>query len=255
MSFTIALCDDDSEQLSYFRTILSEWASERKIDVRILEYSSAENFLFEYPDNPCNFLLLDIEMKKLNGMEVAKKLRRENDMLPIVFVTGFSEYISEGYDVQALHYLLKPVNKEKLFEVLDRYVRGKNIKTDEIIIRTKDGASHVATSQIVFIEAFGRKTEVTIFNGASFAERCGKIVECIESVDSIGCFEKLLEKQKDFFHCHRSYLVNMRYVKSVGKTSITLDSGKLLPLSRRLYQEVNRKFIEYYKGGLQGTGE
>ncbi|MDE7300372.1 MAG: LytTR family DNA-binding domain-containing protein, partial [Lachnospiraceae bacterium] len=108
---TIAICDDDNSQISALKKMLTEWNSCTVIN----EYSSAEQFLFHYPDASCHLLLLDIEMGDMNGMELARELRARGDMLPIIFITGFSEYIGDGYDVEALHYLLKPVDKRKLF--------------------------------------------------------------------------------------------------------------------------------------------
>ncbi|MDE6710036.1 MAG: LytTR family DNA-binding domain-containing protein, partial [Oscillospiraceae bacterium] len=112
---TIAICDDDNSQINALKKMLTEWNS----NTIISEYNSAEQFLFNYPDVSCDLLLLDIEMGDMNGMELAKKLRAKGDMLPIIFITGFSQYIGDGYDVEALHYLMKPVDKKKLFQVLD----------------------------------------------------------------------------------------------------------------------------------------
>ena len=113
----VAICEDDESQINALKKMLTEWNS----CTIISEYNSAEQFLFNYPDISCHLLLLDIEMGDMNGMELARELRARGDMLPIIFITGFSEYIGDGYDVEALHYLLKPVDKIKLFQVLDRY--------------------------------------------------------------------------------------------------------------------------------------
>ena len=125
MQITIALCDDDSEQIKNLRRLIGEWAESKPFAVNVAGYESGEQFLFEYPDNPCSLLLLDIEMSGINGMELAKKLRSSGNRLPIIFITGYSDYIGEGYDVEALHYLLKPVEKDRLFAVLDRYAAGR----------------------------------------------------------------------------------------------------------------------------------
>ena len=86
---TIAICDDDSSQTEALKNMLREWNA----DTVINEYASAEQFLFSYPDKSCDLLLLDIEMGDMNGMELARKLRGRGDTLPIVFVTGYSEFM------------------------------------------------------------------------------------------------------------------------------------------------------------------
>ena len=96
MQITIALCDDDSEQIKNLRRLIGEWADGKPFAVNIAGYESGEQFLFEYTDNPCDLLLLDIEMSGINGMELAKKLRSAGDMLPIIFITGYSDYMSDG---------------------------------------------------------------------------------------------------------------------------------------------------------------
>lgn len=231
MPVTVALCDDEREQISLLRRCLMNWAEDKPFAVDIKEYESAEGFLFDYEDDPCDLLLLDIEMKGENGMELARRLRDRGDMLPIIFITGYDEYISQGYDVEALHYLIKPVDEGRLSGVLDKYISRCNDISEEIIVETEDMTRRICADNIVFIEAFGRKTEIHLSDSS-----------VIKSSMSIGEFRKT----QLFIGCHRSYLVNLRYVVSIGKTSLFLDSGGEIPLSRRLYNDVNKKFIEYY---------
>lgn len=230
MQITIALCDDDSEQIKNLRRLIGEWADGKPFAVNIAGYESGEQFLFEYQDNPCNLLLLDIEMSGINGMELAKKLRSAGDMLPIIFITGYSDYMADGYDVEALHYLLKPVETDKLFAVLDRYAARQG-RSEEIILTTADGTCRAAADSIAYIEAFGRKTAVHL--------RDKTVLECNMSISEF-------ENFSGFIHCHRSYIVNLEQVRSITKTSVILETGEEIPLSRRLYNEVNKSFIEFY---------
>ena len=154
-------------------------------------------------------------------------------MLPIVFITGYSDYIAEGYDVEALHYLLKPVAKEKLFAVLDKYVEKRSVKADELIIETANGATHISADRITYIEAFGRKTAVYLSDD--------RIIDCMVSISRFSAM-----RLNGFVSPHRSYIVNLRHIRTIGRTALILDNGEVIPLSRRLYAEVNRRFIEFY---------
>ncbi|MGN0634057.1 MAG: LytR/AlgR family response regulator transcription factor [Oscillospiraceae bacterium] len=225
----IAICDDDNTQVKALKNLLYS----RNDRILIDEYNSGEQFLFEYEDNPCDLLLLDIEMDGINGMELAKKLRSKGDMLPIIFITGFSEYMSDGYDVEALHYLLKPVDSQKLFSVLDKYLSKKQNKSLGIIVKTAEATTHISFDDIIYIEAQGRKTLVKLISA-----------DTLECENGIGYLSDKLSDS--FVRCHRSYIVNLRYVRSIGKTEIALDSGESLPLSRRLYKEINDRFIGFY---------
>ena len=123
MNYKIAVCDDSDIDREYLTRLLNQWAEKEHHSIRISGFCSAENFLFHYAEeNDFDILLLDIEMGAMDGVTMAKKLRRENDTIQIIFITGYSEYIAEGYEVAALHYLMKPVKEEKLFSVLDRAV-------------------------------------------------------------------------------------------------------------------------------------
>lgn len=230
MQITIALCDDDSEQIKNLRRLIGEWADGKPFAVNIAGYESGEQFLFEYPDDPCDLLLLDIEMRGINGMELAKKLRSAGDMLPIIFITGYSDYMADGYDVEALHYLLKPVETDKLFAVLDRYAARQG-RSAEIILTTSEGTCRAAADSIYYIEAFGRKTAVHL--------RDKTVLNCNMSISEF-------ENFSGFIHCHRSYIVNLEQVRSITKTAVILETGEEIPLSRRLYNEVNKSFIEFY---------
>lgn len=226
---TIAICDDDNNQINALKAMLTEWNNH----IIINEYNSAEQFLFVYSDAPCDLLLLDIEMGDMNGMELARKLRSKDDMLPIIFITGYSEFMQDGYDVEALHYLLKPVDKDKLFSVLDRYA-SRHPADSRVIFPGGEESVCVNADDIMYLEAFGKKTQITL--------KDGKEIECTCGLSAAA--ERLGE---GFVSCHRSYIVNIGYIRSISKTEITLDNGRKIPLSRRLYDSVNKAFISFYK--------
>ena len=228
----IAICDDNDKQISLLRRLLGEWSADKPFALIIDEYISAESFLFSYPDKPCDLILLDIEMKNISGIDLAKKLRAGGDMLPIIFITGYSDYMSDGFEVEALHYLLKPVDQAKLFEVLNRYIRRHNPGND-IMLKCEDKTLHISPDMIEYCEAVGKKTHVHLSDGRTLICETG-----------IGNLMNILND--DFVFCHRSYIVNLRFVRSIGKTDVNLDSGCAIPLSRRLCKEVNDKFIGFY---------
>ena len=121
MKLKIAICDDEKKQIEYITSLVSKWSTSNAHSCEIRTFASAESFLFEYEDDKAyDILLLDIEMGNMNGVELAKNIRRSNDTVQIIFITGFPDFIAEGYDVSALHYLVKPVSVDKLRAVLDK---------------------------------------------------------------------------------------------------------------------------------------
>ena len=118
MKYSIAICDDSKTDAALVQSFLLEWAKQRGTEVEIEVFPSAESFLFRYDEYKAfDILLFDVEMSGMDGVSAARKVRRENEAVQIVFITGYSDYIAEGYDVAALHYLMKPLNKEKFFSV------------------------------------------------------------------------------------------------------------------------------------------
>lgn len=117
MKYKIAVCDDSDADRQYIADLVNLWAKNREHTVQIFPFKSAESFLFQYTeDKEYDILLLDIEMGEMDGVTMAKRLRQEDDAVQIIFITGYSDYISEGYEVDALHYLMKPVKEAKLMD-------------------------------------------------------------------------------------------------------------------------------------------
>ena len=235
MKLNIAICDDEQNQIEYIKDIVSAWAETSGHFPHFAEFPSAEAFLFDYAENQnYDILLLDIEMAKMNGIDLAKKVREGNNRVQIVFITGYPDFMSEGFEVAALHYLMKPVKKEKLFSVLDRAVENLGKKEESLVLETENGVLRVNFSEIMLAEAKGHDTVLTLTSGIETAK--------------IGIND--LEKKLDtsFVRSHRSYLVGLRHITRITKTDVILDNGALIPLSRRMYAEVNQKFIDFYKG-------
>lgn len=235
MNYRIAICDDNATDSEYVATLVHKWSRNSQNTININSFPSAEVFLFQYADDKnYDILLLDIEMGNMDGVELAKQIRRENDTVQIVFITGFPDFIAEGYEVSALHYLMKPVSGGKLSAVLDKAILnlGKNKKS---VIFVVDGEMlRIAACDIISVEAFAHCCTVTTIN------------EIFEVKSSISDIEKLLDE--GFIRSHRSYIIGIRFIKSISKIDITLDSGAKIPLSRSNYNTVNKAFISYFRG-------
>ena len=237
MQLNIAICDDEHTQIEYLQKVVLAWSNTTKHQVKLMTFPSAKAFLFEYSENKTfDILLLDIEMGEINGIELAKKLRSRHDNSQIIFITGYPDFISEGYEVAALHYLMKPVSEAKLRAVLDRAASNISAKETSLLINTDDGIMRIELSDIMAAEVLSH--DITLHTTDGLIHIRMSLNELISKLDS------------RFVRCHRSSLVGLHHVKQITKTDVILDSGALIPLSRRMYDEVNRQFISYYKGEL-----
>lgn len=226
--YRIAVCDDEKTAREDVSEIAKKWALTRGDETEISHYSSAESFLFEYPEQQADILLLDVEMGGMNGVELAKKLREKDKLIQIVFITGYSEYISEGYEVAALHYLLKPVREEKLFSTLDRAAEKLSTDARVVTLETMQGTVRVPIYEIRFAEVL--KNYVTVHAAADYTARM-----------TLSELETMLDDR--FLRVGRSYIVNLGCIHKVTKREIFLRTGAAIPLPRGAYETVNRRII------------
>lgn len=229
MNCKIAICDDSSADRQYLSALAERWAADRGHALRTAFFSSAEEFLFHYAEEKdYDILLLDIEMGAMDGVTMARNLRRDNETVQIIFVTGYSDYIAEGYDVAALHYLMKPVREDKLFAVLDR--AAEKLARNEKVLNFDVGGEmvRVPVYQIRYAAVSGNY--VTIHAAGEITVKM-----------TLGELEGQLDSH--FYRAGRSILVNLTRISRVTKTEIRLSDGTAIPLPRGAYEGVNRAII------------
>ena len=205
----IAICDDDLVLNRKLHQFIFE--TYHDIDLRIDEYRSGEEFLQKISTSKLTYdlLLLDIEMDRVNGITVAKKLKQLSPKTFVVFITSHDEFATVGYEVSAFRYLIKPINK-------------------------KDGEYIIPLNDILYFEA--QNQEVLVSTTEQQLLHRGNLND----------YEQRLS-QEGFYRVHRSYLVNLRFVKSYSKIEIILNGGQTIPLSRLRFKEFTAFFREFVK--------
>ena len=228
MDYRIAICDDRQEDREYVRQLTARWAQQRGNQVEMTEFCSAEQFLFSCPQPDFDLLLLDIEMGEMDGVSLAKQVRRTNELMQIVFITGYSDYITEGYEVAALHYLMKPVKEEKLFVVLDRAVERLHKNTKVLTLETAEEMVRVPLYQVSALEV--QRNYVTVHARQDYTVK-KSLSELMEQLD------------ERFFRVGRSAVVNLNDISRVTRSDIYLTDGRSIPLLRGAYDKLNRAII------------
>lgn len=228
-TINIAICDDD---LLYGHHTLDEVKL-------ILEANHVEHSLsfFQSGNNLLSagffdIIILDIEMDGLNGIQTAEKLRLQNNRSRIIFLTSHKKYVFAAFDLFATHYLLKPLDTQKLETVLMKIANELTAETEHCYTAKCGTQVHrVPFEQIMYIEIFGRniilhtKQEVLTFNGR---------LEELEEVFP-----------KQFFRCHKSYLVNLAMVRKYDKDEAVLQGEKTVPIARRKFTEFGTAFLAF----------
>ncbi len=230
LRYHFAVCDDHHADALTVKALVESWAVRYGYQARVDVFPSAEAFLFRYAeDKSYDILLLDIEMTGADGISLAKTIRVENDAVQIVFITGYSDYIAEGYEVAALHYLLKPVSDVKLFEVLTR--AAACLKKEERVLFLKIGGEsfRLPLREIHYFEVQGNY--VTIHAAKEYTLK-----------STLSGFENVLDER--FFRIGRSFIVNLAYIRRVTRKQVDLLSGEWIPLPRGMYDVLNRAIME-----------
>lgn len=231
----IAVVDDEQVHRDILTKYISEWKETNFPDMNIEHYDSAEAFYFAWcGDQSCDIVFLDIVMGKTNGVSLARKLREKGKDMAIVFTTGIPDYMQEGYEVEAMHYLLKPLKREKVWECLEKCFQRKETERKRFLLPGEEGLVKVDVERILYAEAEGHYC----------------VLKCMENrlhlKLGIRELEQKLGECGDFMFCHRSYLVNVRRIARVGRQDIVMDDGTVVPVSRRLYNAVNERFIKTF---------
>lgn len=230
----IAVCEDHQEEAAWLAEIVKKWAAGKAVSVHIEVFENAQQFWFSYePGHPFDVLFLDVQMPGESGIILAKKLRQRRDATPLIFVTGIDDYMSEGYDVQAVHYLLKPVKEEKLEECLNRVYQSMNQTEPFLLLDSDQGTQRLLQKDILKVEIFAHRCVYTTLQQEYAVYQSLK-----EARDAL--------VPEWFVYSHRSILVNLCHVESITHDKVLLTGGHEALVSRRLYGELNQAFIHFY---------
>ena len=231
MAYRVAIVDDSTTAAEFVKGMLNSWAELRQANIQAEVFLSAEAFLFRYPeDKKSDILLLDIEMGAMDGVTMAKRVRQDNEAVQIVFITGYSDYIAEGYEVAALHYLMKPVNREKLLTVLDRAMEKRKQEERCLNLEAYGEMVRIPFYEIRYLDV--HQNYVTVHAKADYTVK-----------RTLGDFEKELDDR--FHRVGRGMILNLKYIQRVTKTEVRLSDGTVFPLPRGAYEPLNRAIIKH----------
>lgn len=229
MRYRFAICDDETEYLRYIAGLVGRWAEQAGAEAQIEEFPSAEAFLFRYGEQKdFDLLLLDIEMGGMNGVELAQTLRSENEDIQIVFITGYADYIAQGYEVAALHYLMKPIREEKFFQVLTRAVSRLKRNEPFLTVELPGETVRVPLPELRYLDV--QQNYVTLHGRRDYTVK-----------RPLGEFEPELDER--FLRVGRSCIVNLTYIRRVSRAEAELTTGEKIPLPRGQYEKVNQAII------------
>lgn len=237
MRIRIAVVEDETNQYEYVKKMLEQWSKECGECIAVTHVTCAEEFLINY-NQPDIFdvLFLDVYMKQMNGMELAKEIRIYDRDVQMVFLTGVSDYVFEGYEIGAVRYLLKPIEQGKLDETMEVCLEKLKQKSDDYISFKYQGEIlRLLRSDIFYVEVYGHYLRMVTKT------------ETYEWKDSLQSMRERLDARR-FVEANRSTIVNMEYVSKITREECLLEDGTCIHVSKGAYKGLNEAFMRFYVG-------
>ena len=228
----IAVCDDEELFRIEFKSVLDKVLINAEYDIDT--FSGGSSLYEAFLKNPFDLVFLDIEMPGIDGITLAKRLRAVSENVQIVFLTSHIEYALEGYEVNALRYLVKPVDMNKLSEVL-KYIQDKKNNSRQIMIKQEGEDIVIDISDIIYMESMDKNVRI-VTSKSEYITRY-----------NISDYEEEL-KNSGFLRIHRGYLISLSKVKKIVKNDVVMDGDSSLPVSRSNIKTLKDALYAYVEG-------
>lgn len=232
----IAICEDEASHARTLLQMVKAWAIQNQVHVDVCVYFSGEEFLESREgEGKFDLLLLDMQMKRIDGFSLAKIIRQTDNEMIIIFVTGLIDYVMRGYEVQALRYLTKPLKQADCFRALDKANAAVISRRKGLFFITDNGQSmRVYLNDIYYFTVEGRHVKAHTKEG-EFAFR-----------DRVRDLEERLPTPT-FCRCGRTLIVNVAHVYLIEADQVELSNGEVLPLAHARWGALNEAFIAYHR--------
>ena len=229
----IAVCDDNIKELSRLSNLLNDYRKKTKACFTYITYSDSIALLEDVRNGVFDFLLLDVMMPLVNGMEFAHEVREFDGNIKIAFLTSTPEFAVESYSVEAFAYLLKPATADNLFPVLDKLFRLSQKPEDGLSVKFKNGVANIPFFMLAYVEVINRMLCFHLTDGSTR-----------ELVAPLSEYEGELLQRPEFIRVHRAFIVNLWQVQELSSTDILTYTGNVVPVSRRLFAQVRKAYMD-----------
>lgn len=228
---SVAICDDEKYMSDQIEKSVSDFFYGKNMEVVVSQFPCGEELL-RY-DKPIDLLFLDIQMKETDGMTVARKLRKRGFRGYLIFVTVLKEMVFQSFEVQAFDYLVKPMEQRQFDKTMERLLESmQNAGEANLLVRRGYESHIIALDDIVYCEIIDRKVYLHLISS--------KIIDYYERIENL---ESRLDDR--FFRCHRSFLINLQYLKSYQDQTAYMEDGTRIPVSRLRSKEFSGVILRY----------
>lgn len=231
----IAVCDDDEQERICLSRMITEYRLSRGVSFDCLFFHNGTEFLCNVKGGEYDLVLLDVLMPGISGMQAAQDLRELDKNVKIIFISSSSEFAIESYSVGAYHYLLKPVDADSLFRLLDRARSELSMQPEkEFVLKTREGVAGISFSGLEYVEVINKTVAFHLADGMIH-----------EATAALADFEEILLSREEFFKVHRSYIINLSYIQTVNGNCVITKNGYEIPVSRQRRNQVRNAYIRF----------
>lgn len=232
----IAVCEDSIIDLSEIKAMLNDYKKRNLCEVRFTYFTNAIDLVSSIQSGiNYQIVLLDIIMPHLNGVDAARELCQYDKEARIIFISSSKEFAVESYEIGAYYYILKPLEKEQLFYLIDK-VRAE-IDLDEkqsIVVKSKASIVRISLSQLEFVEVVNRTLFYHLNDGS-----------VIEVSGTFSIIETKLLEYPQFVKVHRSYIVNINFIGHIEKRQLIMASTCIIPVAKSYYTNLKTLYLNY----------
>lgn len=235
----IAICDDEQAVRYQLKNFIQTYAARHLLDYTILEFEQGEPLLEAVrADSDISILFLDIYMTSLSGMDLAEILRREGNNCAIIFVTISTDHYARSYEVDAEHYLVKPITYDHVEKALSRCRRILDHAAKCAVFSRSGKELQIPLSQIRYVEVFRNQT----------------VLHADQDISLRSPLETVLQQLCDrrFLRTHKSFAVNLDQIHTICEHDIHLKSGEQIPLSRTFKKNFEREYGRFLTNTMTG---
>ncbi len=229
----IAICDDEKDFVTYLTELVNRYAAETGEEIKVSVFYDGMELTAHY-DTTIDLIFLDIQMKMVNGLRMAERIRQMDEKVGIIFLTTLTQCALEGYKYQAANYIIKPMKYARMKAEIEQWRRrSRKLDSPAIVVANDSGKYKIFLNTLQYVETFNR-------NLLLHTEQ-----------ENIICYRSMKELEQElaphgFVRCHTSYIVNLFFVKGVKKLEITLVTGETIPISQPKRRQFMEQLAEYW---------
>ncbi len=227
----LAIVEDEKVHQDYLVNMLEKASEGLDLTLSLHIFDSAEKFLMTCDDYYFDGILLDIVLDDMNGYKLAEEIRIVNDHVQLAFITGETDYVYKGYNVDACSYLLKPIKQDQINNLLITLNKRMITLDKGILVQTSEGLMNLYQKEIKYIESQNHVTNV--YTGKDMITTKNKMKQWDLDLDT-----------KVFFKVHRSYIINLCYVERIEKKNVLVD-GTLVPIARGNWESLMKVYMKF----------